>query len=137
MVYDTPHPIGAPFDKSTHPAVFQLELAKHVVLPHPSTFGEKDVAYVNPNDYFVTSGDAVAKAQQLEIDLWALAGCIRKASGKPKRSRYEQAVWKAAGQARSLVNKLKEARGEMCFLETEWRDRQLLIIPKNPRNRTK
>ena len=140
MTYDSPHPIGDPFSTDTPPPVFHLDLDVHISLPHPATFNTPDAPYLDPHDYFVTSGDAVAKAQQLEADLWVLAGRIRsynKQKKQHKRSKYEQAAWKAAGQARTLVRRLIEARGPMCFLETEWRNRILLVIPKNPRNRNK
>lgn len=150
--------IGEPI-KDDHPAVFELVVEEHVPFIDPVSYGIKDVKGVNPNDYFITSGDAVEKARVLERDLWEYAGEIRKKvyelianefkidvqeaqeryrngvrPSKPKRfSEFELAVWKTAGQSRSLVNSLKKARGEACFLETEWEDHMLLCIPKNPR----
>jgi hypothetical protein len=46
---------------------------------------------------------------------------------------YEKAVWSCARKSREVVKHLIEARSVDCFLETEWRNRALLVIPKNPR----
>ena len=65
---------------------------------------------LDPRQYFVTSGEAVAKAQKLEKDLW-----------------------EAAGLARKLVKVLEETRAEAKYLETSW-DRGILCLRrKNPR----
>ena len=151
------HIIGEPFDTDNKPSVFQLIVQDHVDFVHPKKYGIKE-EFVDPNEYFVTSGDAVEKAKVLERDLWRLAGKLRsrviellikegnsktkamekyrkgKGPKKPKKLRdYEKAVWIAAGQARRLVHKLKKAKGVDCFFETEWDNHCLLCIPKNPR----
>lgn len=70
---------------------------------------------IDPKSYFVTSGEAVRKAEQLEKDLWY-----------------------AAGQARKLKNLLKVAREKAVYLETEWNnDHHLILKRKNPRNKDK
>ncbi len=69
---------------------------------------------IDPKAYFVTSGEAVRKAEQLEKDLWF-----------------------AAGQARKLRNLLKVAREKAVYLETEWNDGRLILKRKNPRNKDK
>lgn len=151
-------PIGEEFEDHNRPHVFQLELADHIQFVNPKKYGIKE-EYVDPHEYFITSGDAIQKAKVLEKDLWALASRLRKrvielmmkekkisaakarerykkgyGPKRPKRLKeYEAAVWAAAGQARSLINKLKKARGDACFLETEWDDHKLFCIPKNPR----
>lgn len=141
------------------PAVFELVLTDHVPWVNPSDYG-LDVTGINPNDYFITSGDAVEKAKILDRDLWQLAGFLRKElfrllmeehqctqakaqelfkndirpSSQPRLGEYEAEVWKAAGQSRKLINALKTAKGSNCFLETEWNNNHcLLCIPKNPR----
>lgn len=152
------HLIGEPFDADNKPSVFQLVIQDHVDFVHPKKYGIKE-DFVDPNEYFVTSGDAVEKAKILERDLWQLAGQLRsriidllmkeykcskskaqekyrkgKGPKKPKKLRdYEKAVWTAAGQARKLVNLLAKAKGDDCFFETEWDNHCLLCIPKNPR----
>lgn len=71
------------------------------------------VTGVNPKDYFITSGEALKKAQRLEEDCWALAGKVRK-----------------------LRKLLEKARGPATYLETEWVDGgRLLLKRKDPRNK--
>jgi hypothetical protein len=164
----SPPPVPGPYPKigepivGEHPAVFELLVDDHVVFADPAAYDLRDHVGLNPNDYFVTSGDAVEKARALERDLWQLAGEVRKQSyqyiaderkvslqeaqklyrsgarpKKPKRfSEYETAVWQAAGGARSLLNALKKAKGTNIFLETDRdEDHRLLCVPKNPRTK--
>lgn len=69
---------------------------------------------IDPHQYFITSGEAIAKAEKLEKDIWLMAG-----------------------KARQLKNMLKKARGPAVYLETEWNDSRLLLKRKNPRNKDK
>lgn len=69
---------------------------------------------IDPRTYFVTSGEAVRKAEQLEKDIWLMAG-----------------------KARQLRNLLKKAREKAVYLETEWNDGRLILKRKNPRNKGK
>jgi hypothetical protein len=70
---------------------------------------------IDPKTYFITSGEAVKKAEKLERDIWEMAG-----------------------KARKLRNLLLKARGPAVYLETEWIDGARLIIKrKNPRNKNK
>ena len=49
---------------------------------------------------------------------------------------YKKAITKTLKQATILVTKLEEVKGENVFLETEFNaNRQLLVIPKNPRSK--
>jgi len=150
--------IGDKFEDDDKPSVFELVLDDHVNFADPKDFGLKDVEFINPADYFVTSGDAVEKAKVLERDLWKLAGDLRKVTYeiiadensctpleaqalfregvRPKKGsfvEYESAVWKSAGASRKLRNNLEKAKGQDCFLETEWENHHLKCIPKNPR----
>lgn len=151
------HRIGEPI-VGPLPAVFELVVEDHVQWVNPQEFDLKS-AGINPRDYFITSGDAVKKAEILDKDLWQLAGSLRKEmfeivaaenscdlikaqelfrkgtrpKNPPKFASYEAAVWKAAGQCRKLLNLLKLAKGPNIFLESEWNDHRLLCIPKNPR----
>lgn len=152
------HQIGAPFAADERPSVFQLVIEDHIKFVNPKTYGIRE-EFINPREYFVTSGDAIQKAKILERDLWRLASNLRqkvierlmqegnltvakarerykkgKGPQRPKKLKdYEKAVWAAAGQARKLINLLEKARGDACFFETEWDDHCLLCIPKNPR----
>lgn len=140
------------------PAVFELVISDHVPWIDPADYG-LNYEGVNPNDYFVTSGDAIEKTKILDRDLWRLAGDLRKEmfrliaeehgcdsfkaqelfrggvrpSDPPGFHKYETEVWRAAGQCRKMLNALKAAKGDNCFLETEWDCHRLLCIPKNPR----
>lgn len=74
---------------------------------------EEHITAIDPKRYFMTSGEAVAKAAKLEQDLW-----------------------QAAGQARKLLKLLTEARGDAKWLESSWNgERRLILKKKNPRKR--
>jgi len=65
-------------------------------------------------EYFVTSGEAIAKAEKLEKDAWRLAG-----------------------DARRVLRLLRETRADAKYLETGFdHERRLLLKKKNPRNKT-
>jgi len=154
------HKVGEPF-VDPKPSAFYLVVSDLVDNVKPKTFGIKSEDGIDPNAYFVTSGDAVEKAKVLQQDMWQYAGQLRKKTlqiiakenncdtskaqklykdgirpNKPKKwSDFESAVWKAAGQSRKLLNELIKAKGSDCFLETEWDDHRLLCIPKNPRSK--
>ena len=138
--------IGQP---TTNPhAVYELRLPDHLTDITPKLFQLKDVPTLNPATYFVTSGDAVCKATQLEKDLLKLAGQLskfkplttnmsqaQKAKQRRNLKKYRSAIWSCAIRARSLVKKLKVARGIHCFLELEWRLHVMTLTPKDPRPR--
>lgn len=152
------HQVGDPIPND-RPAVFELTISDIVDNVKPKSFGISSETGIDPNMYFVTSGDAVEKAKVLQKDMWQYAGQVRKKCltiiaaenncsvakaqalyrkgkrpKKPKKfGEFEAAVWKAAGQCRKLVNFLIQVKGDDCFLETEWEDHKLLCIPKNPR----
>ena len=144
------HLIGDPIDKDNWPAVFELRLCNCLPCIVPKTFGlPADTPAIDPCAYFITSGDALSKAIKLEKDMWRLAAQLRAKYAKlktvknkktwvfePKYKEYVQTVWKCAGQCRAMVNRLYEAKGVNCFLETEWREQHLIVIPKNPRSKS-
>lgn len=72
----------------------------------------EELPQINPSDYFITSGEAVKKAEKLVKDVYSLAV-----------------------KARSFRDKLKRARGSKKYLETSREDSRLLIKRKDPRNR--
>lgn len=117
---------------------FDLVVDDHVPFVNPRSYGITDFKGINPNDYFVTSGDAVSKAKFLEKEMWDLAGSARKKFGTSRIKKHKEfvaAVWKAAGRCRAMVKTLEKARGDAIFLETEWINHQLICKPKNPRAR--
>lgn len=118
--------------------VFEFNIYEFIpeLVPPPSTGLER----FDPKSYYITSGDAVLKAEILKRDLWSYAGQVRKIFNKnpnKKLKKFEELAWKAAGGATRILNELKKARGDAQFFETEWRPPKLMLIKKNPRNRKK
>jgi hypothetical protein len=132
---DNPPRVGDPVEGQPF---FALYLSDHLPDINPTNFNlGDDVPSLDPNYYFITSGDAINKAHKLQDDLWALAGNLKSNyKGRSKKfDKYIKAVWSCAGFSRSLVNKLYKIKGEHCFLETEWRNKILIVLPKDPRAR--
>jgi len=67
---------------------------------------------VDPHRYFVTTGEAVRKARQLEQDLL-----------------------EAYQKAKLMADILEAVRAPNVYLETRWENGNLLLIAKNPRSR--
>ena len=143
------HRIGEPFSLHERPEVFQLVIEDHVDSVNPAKY-KINLAPVNPLDAFVTSGDAVKKAEEVERQFLAVAERVEHLLSEsdnapepyltaPDRRGHEalrQEAYCQAGRTRALINKLILAKGGSIFLETEWAvDRTLLVIPKDPRNR--
>lgn len=117
---------------------FHVIIDDHVPTVRPGMYGIMDLDTVNPNAYFITSGDAVSKATVLDRDMWDAAGQARKKYGNSKNKEHQEflkLVWGAAGRTRKFLNFLKSLRAEHIFLETEWRDHKLYCIPKDPRKK--
>lgn len=139
MNYENIPLVGAEITDPPQP-VFELRLADHVPTVNPADYGIV-FEFVDPHRYYVTSGDAVEKTKILDRDMWRWAGRVRAAlrgkKGAEKRAwkKFEKAVWQAAGRSRKLLMLLCAIRGKNVFLEQEWNDRRLLVIPKNPRAR--
>lgn len=68
---------------------------------------------VNAFSYFITSGEAVKKAEQLNKD-----------------------AWEFAGKCRALLAALKKARGSSMYLEVTIEDGLLICRRKDPRKRS-
>lgn len=141
------HRIGEPFSLHERPEVFQLVIEDHVDLVDPAKY-KINLAPVNPLDAFVTSGDAVKKAEEIERQFLAVAERVEHilndnapeshltAVDRRGHETLRQEAYCQAGRTRALINKLILAKGGSIFLETEWAvDRTLLVIPKDPRNR--
>ena len=139
------HKIGESFSLYDRPEVFELNITEHVTILDPSKFGVEYQA-IDPEAAFVTSGDAVKKAEELERQLINLADAMVLALSPADSEEtilgtsilnveaLMNAAYREAGRCRSLINKLILARGPACFLETDWTpDRRLIIIPKDPR----
>lgn len=70
------------------------------------------VTTVNAFNYFITSGEAVKKAEQLNKD-----------------------AWEFAGKCRALLAALKKARGSSMYLEISVEDGVLICRRKDPRKK--
>lgn len=137
-MYIEPVPIGGDYDESC--TVFEIKIYDHLDHIDPAEFGLSNVPTLNPEMYYVTSGDAICKTQQLQKDLWILVGQIQKLAGKkpPKElAAYLKVLYRCAARSQVLIDKLKVARGDAIFLETEWRDRRVIAVAKNPRPKVK
>jgi len=71
----------------------------------------KELKAVNPNEYYITSGEAVKKAEKLVKDAYSLAV-----------------------KSKAFLKKLQNARGKKKFLETSREENRLLVKSKNPRS---
>lgn len=92
--------IGNAPDEDDESGVFSLDLS--------------DLKAVDPSSYFITSGEAVAKAERLDADAWILAGKCRK-----------------------LLGQLKKARGDSKYLEVTHELGEIVCRRKDPRKRGK
>ncbi|MDP1711937.1 MAG: hypothetical protein Q8K86_05720 [Candidatus Nanopelagicaceae bacterium] len=70
----------------------------------------EDLESFHPKSYFITSGEAVAKAEKMVKDAWAFTGRLNK-----------------------LLNQLKKAKGKAKYLETCHIGDGLAVLAKNPR----
>lgn len=115
--------------------VFELRIEDWVDTVSPKDFKlPATTPSLDPKTFFVTSGDAVQKARYLVRKLGHLLEELKKVKGP--LAPYKKAITKTLKQANILVTKLEEVKGENVFLETEFNaNRQLLVIPKNPRSK--
>lgn len=110
----------------------------HVPFINPDDYGVTTITVLNPKNCFITSGDAVVKAEYLERELRRSAATAGKTLANSKSKRHQTFIVKlrdAAKMAKALVAKLKKIRGDAIFLEMTWENRKLIMKPKNPRNK--
>ena len=123
-------------DEETAGQPYELDINKYIqAVETPKCMGIKSI---EPKNYFVTSGDAISKSNQLLSDFYDHAHLARKLAKKgvdnAKTIReYESHCWKSAEQTRKMITDLKKVRGKSKFLETEWLNGTLMCIAKNPR----
>ncbi len=112
------------------PPVFRLTINKHVKTIDHTKYSISDPALIiDPNYFFITSGDAIEKVKYMILRYNELIGTIQDIE-------YKKEIEEARDQVSLLLDKLISAKGPNCFLETEWRgDNTLVVIPKNPRKR--
>ena len=99
-----------------------------------------DLPIIDPDSYFITSGDAIQKLIYICDILWKYAGDARRQlktlPHTQEAKEFEKLCWQQAGSATKLMNLLIKLRNGAVFLETEWATgHRLLLIPKNPRPR--
>ena len=120
------------------PTVFELRIYDHVQKLDPAKYGISGLPVFDPGQYFITSGDAIAKTRYMSKIAWAYAGQVKSIVGKsPKKKKAEflKMAWATAGEVTRLLNHLIAARGDAIFLETDFREHHLLVVAKNPRVR--
>lgn len=120
-----------------HPAVFELVLSEILPYIDPRDYDLTEKG-INPQDYYITSGDAIEKAKILRRDLIRhleeIKNRLYESGIKPTGiSDYESAITYCVKQSEVLIEQLQIAKAGNCFLETEWDNHHLLCIPKNPR----
>lgn len=119
--------LGDAFDPSIKNKVFILDISEHIQPLNPKEY-DYDHPPIDPNRYFVTSGDAVEKTKILIRHIKELNSKV------PLDHHFKSIAENYESQANRLLNLLIQARGKDCFLETEWGDNHTLrCIPKNPR----
>jgi len=121
---------------------------------NPLIIKNLDISIV-PNDYFITTGEAVIKSTALESKMWSVYRTVHKKVMEELSDNFKDPVaafrsnklikinkylqeclskcWRSASQSRNLVIHLIEARGTHLFLETDWSEGNIICYPKNPR----
>jgi len=94
----------------------------------------------DPHTYFITSGDAINKTQMLIADLDSYKTHIQECINYQKaytniELEFLCIIDNAIASAYQLLSDLYTAKGENCFLEIEWEDHNIRVVPKNPRAR--
>ena len=95
-----------------------------------------DLYSIDPHNYFITSGDAVQKTEQLIRDIKSLMYKVQQATqegNKPELKEFYADCSSVMDGCIRMKKNLEYARGKDVFLETEWEHSCLLCIPKNPR----
>jgi hypothetical protein len=115
-----------------HPSIFELDIKSLVSFINPSSYN-LNIEGIDPEQYYITSGDAIQKAMALERDIKDHLKNIKSMTQTKKLAKYEQQVRKALTQTKKLIKYLILARGDKKFLETEWDNHVLYLTPKNPR----
>ena len=119
----------------TGEAVYMLVISDFIEPLKPPKAFELDP--IDPNAYYITSGDAIQKAEQLHRDLFSMATKASARAGKLVKlktaDQFAKKCWEQVRGVGKLLTALREAKGSNVFLETEWMQHILLCLPKNPR----
>jgi len=134
---DKPLPIIGvdPLDPK-YEGAYNLKISLFIdILDPPKTF---NMPKLDPNRYYITSGDAIRKTSQLIKDIYKYAGEARKKlkslEQTPEEVEFEKKSWEAAGKAQKLMKELEKTRGKNIFLETDRSQGSLIVVAKNPRS---
>ncbi len=112
--------------------IFILHLEHYLRYVKPVEFGlPPDLPSVNPFDYFITSGDAIKKTIALRNDISIAISKLL--SSYNDVLRYKLAMTTLLNSVDKMLKDLEFARGDALFLETEWYDHHLFVVPKNLR----
>lgn len=112
--------------------IYILKLEKYVRHIEPHEFGlPSGIPSINPLEYFITSGDAIKKTISLSARIQELISSLK--SQYHDVIRYRVSLELLLKSVELLKRDLEFARGDALFLETEWSDHVLYVIPKNPR----
>lgn len=134
MMADYPR-IGRKVEGETD-EVYELIISDFVTPLIPPAGSKLDA--VTPADYFITSGDAIQKTDQLYRDIAGFGRRLQQAiqeESDPKLRELDNQCTKELQGALNMRKALETSRGSSVFMETEWEQGKLLCIPKNPRLR--
>lgn len=112
-----------------------LDLNDHITPINYRKYNIPSSLYIDPQKYFITSGEAVAKSQKLLSDYKKLLQDLT--TNDNISSEYIKAIKNRCREISELVEWLKNLKGDYVFLECDWRDRKLYCIPKNPKSLSK
>lgn len=105
---------------------YEVDIDNLIPIVNPTLFGVGGKV-IRPRDYFITSGDAIAKSRVLLKDIFSYT--------VSQNNDLRLLAMRAAECTSLVIEKLETWRGDAIFMETEWNDHKLLCIPKNPRKR--
>ena len=115
--------------------IYELVIEEHVIELKPTKYKLANVPVIKPNDYFITSGDAVQKTKALIRDYKEAIDALQQLILNIDVGAYLNDIKVQYSRAQEMLELLLKARGSNIFLETEWNQHKLYIIPKNPRAR--
>lgn len=112
------------------------EFIKPLIIPHDI----EGLTSIDPYDYFITSGDAIKKTDQLYRDIAQLGRSIQQVIQGGSTSilmALDVECTEALQGCLKMKQALENSRGKAIFLETDWIENKLVVIPKNPRLKDK
>ena len=109
------------------PTILNLTTLPTVDFKHPQ------IPPINPQQYYITSGDAITKTHYLLKTIGKTKVQAKKLGLNP--TKIHKVLHPLVQATQKLLKQLTEIKGPFVFLETEWEgEGRLWVIPKNPRN---